>query len=556
MRNQRLQDFLSGHRAPLWASMAAFTIFFTALQIRIFDRTLVAMDEGQLTSVATRILDGEVLYRDVHTGIGPGIFHVIAALFAAFGRDLIVTRVAQIGVNIAIATLLWLLAARVMRLRWAAFAPSSFLLLSVVAFPVFTMLNYSSLSLTLALASLLVFLHYLKFGRTRDGIVLGAMLALTALTKQNYGALAIIAIGLALAWNRPHSPLASRSLGRGFLPIVAGGGTAALIVVAYFAAHGALPDLISATLIDLSGPQLEGFNNPIPSLFGPLPRDQPLFVFLYTPPTMFNHMLHGGTLFDQPITPLVRETATRLSYGIPLLALATAPFILWWTGDHQDSSRQREARVILLFSTLFFLGIFPSAIWSHLAFVAAPAMLALALILDRMEGATSRWRPPTRGIAIALSLILLVVFATASIRISETIRTWFPTPLALPGATVFVTDDYAALFREATDFVEKCASPGEPIFVAPDMPIIYLLTGRKNPTPYDLTIPGNVDEEIIIERLESTQTRCIVYNPKMYPEFPPLKQIYPRLDRYLRSAYRRTEILSGTRSEWHGLVRR
>ena len=74
-----------------WASTASIATLAVALQMRIFDRTAVAMDEGQLAAVATRILDGEVLYRDIHTGIGPGIYHVTAALFAFFGRELLVT---------------------------------------------------------------------------------------------------------------------------------------------------------------------------------------------------------------------------------------------------------------------------------------------------------------------------------------------------------------------------------------------------------------------------------------------------------------------------------
>lgn len=556
MGNQRLQAFLSARRGRLWASMTGFVVFATALQMRIHNRAIVPMDEGQLAGVATRILDGEALYRDVHTGIGPGIFHFIAALFAVFERDLLVTRWAQIGVNIAIATLLWLLSARVMRLHWAAFAPFSFLLLTVISFPVFTMLNYSSLSLAFALASLLVLLWYLESGQTRYGLVLGALLAITALTKQNYGVLAIIATGIALVWNRLGTPLATRSLVRGFLPIIATGGALALMVVFYFAVRGALPDLISATMLDLSGPQLDAFNNPFPSILSPLPRDDPRFVFLYTPPTLFNHMLHGGTLFDQPITPIVREMATRLSYGIPLAALAMAPLSIWRTGHNYEPTQQREARAIVLFSVLFFVGIFPSAIWSHLAFVTAPAMIVLALTLDRIANEVSRRYPAARRVAIIGSLALIILFASASIRISETIRSWYPTPLALPGATLFVTPDYAALFRNATDFINRCAKPDEPIFVAPDIPVVYLLAGRPNPTPYGLTIPGNVDETVIIERLRSSGTRCVVYNPRIYPEFPPFEEIFPLLSRYLHNAYRPTETISGVHTEWQGLVLR
>jgi hypothetical protein len=364
------------------------------------------------------------------------------------------------------------------------------------------------------------------------------------------------AVGVAIVWTRPRSALADRSLGAGLLPIAASGAALALTVVAYFGAHGALSDLIGATLIQVGGPQLEAFNNPIPPIFGAMPSSEPRFIFLYTPPTLFNHMLHGGTLFDRPITLLLREMATRLSYGIPLVVLAVAPFVLWGTRHAHDVQSRREAHTIVLFSLLFFLGIFPSAIWSHLAFVAPPTLLVMVLLLDRFEDMARNRIPSVRWVAVAGAVAVLVVCVTASVRIGETVRSWFPTPLDLPRATLFVTPNTAALYRGATDFIESCAGRDEAIFVAPDIPIVYFLTARRNPTPYELTIPGNVNGRVIIERLNRSRTRCIVYNPKMYPEFPPFAELFPALAHYLRDTYRPAAVISGVDNQWQGLVRR
>lgn len=539
-----------------WASSAGIAALAVALQMRFFDRTAVPMDEGQLAAVAVRLLDGEVLYRDIHTGIGPGIYHVTAALFAFFGHDLLVTRWAQVGINAAIAVCLWLLAARVVRIHWAALPPLAFLLLVVVSFPVLTMLNYSSLALATAIGSLLVLQRYLKFGYTSTGLLLGVLLAVTALTKQNYGALTIVAIGTSLVWNRPGSALAVRSLFASLLPIVTSGATLALLIVAYFGVQGALSDLIDATLIQLGGPQLQAFNNPIPAIFGTLPSNEPLFIFLYTPPTLFNHLMHGGTLFDRPITLLMREMAIRISYGLPLIALIATPIVLWATRRHRGPRVRRETQTIALFSLLFFLGIFPSAIWSHLAFVVPPTLLLLAVLFDSLESVARRRIVAARWVALIGCSMVLSVCLIASVRIGETIQNWYPIPLELPRATLFVTPHYAALYRGAVDFIETCAAPNDPIFVAPDIPIIYFLTGRRNPTPYELTIPGNVDGQVIIERLDRSQTQCIVYNPRMYPEFPPFEELFPRLSRHLDDAYRQGTLIPGVGSNWHGLVRR
>ena len=82
------------------------------------------------------------------------------------------------------------------------------------------------------------------------------------------------------------------------------------------------------------------------------------------------------------------------------------------------------------------------------------------------------------------------------------------------------------------------------------------MTGHRNPTAYDLTIPGNVDGPGIARSLERNRTRCVVYNPRMYPEFPPFETLFPNLDRYLKEQYRRATVISGTNGEWYGLIRR
>ena len=112
------------------------------------------------------------------------------------------------------------------------------------------------------------------------------------------------------------------------------------------------------------------------------------------------------------------------------------------------------------------------------------------------------------------------------------------------------------LYRSAIAFVDQCAASDEAIFVAPHMPVIYFLTGRKNVSRYDLTIPGDVDGERIIESLETSQTRCIIYNPVMYPEFSPFHELFPKLRRYLRLNYRTTARIRGGGETWWGMTRR
>jgi len=149
---------------------------------------------------------------------------------------------------------------------------------------------------------------------------------------------------------------------------------------------------------------------------------------------------------------------------------------------------------------------------------------------------------------------VVVVFALAALRIPDDIRRWHSTALDLPRASVHVAPEQAALYRAASEFVETCAAPEEPIFVAPTHPLLYFVTDRRNPTRYDLTIPGDVDGELIVRDLEASGTRCVVYDPEMYPEFPPFDELFPRVYQFFETDFQRVPIPGPTRS-WDGLTR-
>jgi hypothetical protein len=536
--------------------VAGIALLALALQCSIHDRSAVPMDEGHLASAASRILGGELLYRDIHTGIFPGVYHLTALLFSLFGSDLLVTRWVQVCLNAAIAVCLWLVASRVVRSLWALVPPALYLFLVVVSFPVLTMLNYSALSLVFALFALLFLLRYLERARAADGVALGLLVAATAVTKQNLGVLVFIALLIGVLWGWRTSGLARRSLVSGLAPIAAAIGAVALAAVGYFVVTGTLGDLLDATLFSLGGSQFRFFSNPIPPLVGPHPVDDPRFTFLYTPPVLFNYLMRGETLLGQPMSPLFRGLSIRLSYGLPIAVLVATPVVLLLTGRESTPAVRNQARVIVVFAWLYSLGIFPSAIWSHLAFVAAPVLLVSALLGDRVESALRRRGRVAARIWVALAAAIVAGGVVAAARMSGDIRRWYPVPIGLPRASLFVSADQAELFRHANAFIESCAGKEDPIFVAPDIPLLYFISDRRNPTPYDLTIPGNVDGPLIVERLEASRTRCVVFNPRMYPEFPPFGDLFPDLSRYLGRAYRRTEIIRGKGTEWHGLVRR
>lgn len=94
------------------------------------------------------------------------------------------------------------------------------------------------------------------------------------------------------------------------------------------------------------------------------------------------------------------------------------------------------------------------------------------------------------------------------------------------------------------------------MFAAPDLPVLYFLADRSNPTRFDLVIPGNVSGAEIVASLEATGTRCVVYNPGMYLQFPPFAELFPEVAAHLESSFRPAVRLGSGDAAWQGLVRR
>ena len=122
--------------------------------------------------------------------------------------------------------------------------------------------------------------------------------------------------------------------------------------------------------------------------------------------------MRGETLFGIAITPGLRGAAIRIAYGGALATLAAgAGLALLWSRGKSGVAGD-GLRSVVLFGCLLFLGVFPSAIWSHLAFVAAPLLLVLVAVLDASDRALSDrsalagwgWRGSWSAVALAAAV--------------------------------------------------------------------------------------------------------------------------------------------------------
>jgi 4-amino-4-deoxy-L-arabinose transferase-like glycosyltransferase len=526
-------------------------VFMVLAQLPVLDRTLVTLDEGQATQIGHRLASGEALYRDIHTGVFPGVYWFVELLFRTFGTEVLVLRWAQLAVNTLIAVSLFVLARPLAPGRAAWLAPIGYWVLVIASFPVFTMLTYSPLSLLAALGALIFCRRYVETARISDGIATGVLLGLSTIIKQNFGGLALLAVLVSALWTRREGRLAHVPTVRAFAVPIAAGLAVAVLAVARLVGSGAWPAFLHATFVSIVGSQMEAFNQPLPPLFGAHPEGG-VFYFLYGPGGLFGAMFQG----DRLATTTTISAVVRLGYGGAYLALALTPLLARRLAWHPDPRVRTSARIVLPFGALFFLGIFPSAIWSHLAAVYPPLLVvlaaAVALVLARLDRSSVASAKIVRFVGAA---VLLVVVAL-TIRLELGIRRAFAEPLRLPSASVHVAPRDAKLYQASDAFLRECAPEGTPVFVAPYMPLLYVTSGRANATPYDLLISTDVQETVVIDKMQSGGVDCVVYNPQMYVQFAPFAETFPKLSAYLANEFAEVGKVSSGDAEWKFLRRK
>jgi hypothetical protein len=525
---------------------AVVAVLLAALvQLPLVDRSFVPLDEGQLVAIGARLANGELLYRDVYTALFPGTYWLAELVFRLLGPDALWLRLVQLVANASIAGTLYLLARRLGCGGFAWLPAVAWPLVVVLSFPGLTMPSYSMLSLAAALVSLVTTLRYVERGRTLDGIATGAFLAASVLFKQNFGALALISVFASIAAAMGDGKLAGRSLFRAWLVPALSGLVVAFAAVVRLWRSGALPAFLEATKPAYYVRHLGWYDQPLPPVFDAHPAELGLFLFLYAPAALFGPMLRG----EPWATPAMLSALVRVFYGLAYVALVLAAVQLAYA--LRRPGREAAARKVALpFALLFWLGLYPTAIWSHLAAVLPPLLLPLAIaaarsfeMLRQRSARLSAGAGWAAGAAAALTVVVTFFGAFA-------LRAEYRTPFGVRGATLRVPEADASLYGEADRFLRSCAAPEERVFVLPDLPLLYVTTGRRNPTPFDLVIPGEVSEATIIGRLQSSRVRCAVRSRRSSLQFPEFSSLFPELDAWLTDRFEVSETVRSGDVEW------
>lgn len=452
----------------------------------------VSPDEAWTLLVTDRTLRGDVLYRDVFFGSTPLSIWVLAWVARLAGTEALVLRTL-----LAACCAASILVAQAICRRFSA-GKRAGLLLAVTILSLgdgFVGSLYTPLAVLLLLSAFLASLAWV--GRAEDGasptrraslllLAAGALAGLSFVTKPNIGLLALAA---AVA----PAGLVARGRGSSLRTVLVplGGGFLAppLLVAPWLWVEGGLPAFLDQVIVNkvtyvcVGGVSYAATVEDVLKRFGALPGVSRL-----------PHLVHDSLRVSLP--------------ALALLLTAIACF-------RPPVGRRRDALAVAALCTAGILSFAPRYDMTHLA-QAAPLLTttcwcAAALALRERS-------PVLRPAATALGLLLAVeVVSHRAIPFAGLMRdTWTPIPLPHVRGILIPSSSLPKLLA-GVEAIRSAAGPtGTLLIVAPEASYYYLLSGVRNPTPFDyplVTAFGRSGEERVARDVASGRVARVCFRP-------------------------------------------
>lgn len=475
-------------------------------------------DEGMIASGAERILRGQIPYRDFFSELGPGSFYLQAAIFHFEGISVSAMRLTAWVLGVILSGLIYILGKNIIR-GPAIFAPP--LIFVATCYPFAYYVNHhwwGNFFFMLDLVCLAAFTRVpgensLSMKRL---LLSGAGLfsSLTLLCMQPKGAFALFTgvcfLILAEMLSGKQSWRSALKMGlRWCLWFVLGAVAPMAVAFGYLGFNGANGAWVYDNLTFL-------FTNYLPYETWP-----GIYSF-----TRFAHVFHwvADDLSLQSVT-----------YFLGFYFYAVAGPLIGFAGAigqirHERFMDPGRSRLLLLF---FFAGLGSLASELHepnILHLIWAAPLILIPFVDTCNEAIfrgGRWRPWLVPIA-GLTIVLLIVVAIR--REAHTgVRN---VPVTTRRGTLFQEPELAAISQKWVDAIERAVPAGGKTFIFPYDAEFFFLTGTRNPTRYDVLVPGFHSSRQFEEAISSLQRdrpefvfsfdKLIRKSPRAhYPDDPP-----------------------------------
>jgi hypothetical protein len=476
--------------------VASLLFLYLHLFVPPFTPIWTGGDESIFLHDASRMLDGQVVYRDFAQMTFPATDVLYFLAFKIFGLRMWIPNAFLVVLGVSLSYLTYGIAKRIEPRKTALLAPLLFLTL-VYRNRLDATHHWFSALATLAALAILV------DRRTRPRVALaGVFCGIGACFTQNLGFLVLLAIGLFLHWEARRSSTPVRPLIEKQLLLVAG------FAVALGA--GTFP------IIHAVG-------------WRAFTRSTLIFSFRYYPTLGNANNLHGymagvtGFLHWQRIPDLL-----GFIFIHALLPLVYILFFVRYRRDSPQHTAQPWDALMLtnLVGVFSLLSVAGAPTWARLYYVSLPALILFVWFL-RLEGPGGKI---FSKLLLGYTTIFLVVFPLAK-------QFHHPAYLDLPtGRTAFLN-------RDAYDRYRWAASQTQPsdFFFGGLFPDFYFILQLRNPgpvafvTPYEYTRPEEV--QALLEGLEQHHVKTLLWTPALDVPSSSQGDHLPPLRLYVRQHY-------------------
>ena len=493
-------ETLSPRIQPLEIAIAAVTAFGLFARIwngrgATFSAWSALSEEGEMLAWVNTVLRGGALSRDTFCLYGPLSVWAVAALFLLFQPSIGLWRCWIFALNAPALLVIYFLLRGITRMRMTAAAGA--LAVGVLCVGAVPAMSWSLSRVGLGLAALVALNRALNRGTRTWYVVTGALAAAALLYSPEVGISCTVAIAPVLLLN-------ARRWFAIFLTILG-----AVIVIApatlYLVASGSLGSTIYDAIL-FSRVRVLGF---------------------------------GALVFPG----LALTVESLRAYFTPAVLVVAAFFtaIKLLRGE-RDAHVLIEMALVIFGAFLFNVAVSrPDDI--HLPFVAPPALILLALML---ENAWFELRSPKRRVAAASAFVIgITAVLPWNATVDENVRSLFELPsgrkLALPrGGSALFPDEFAYDLEEITRAIQSRTAPNEPFWVFPNEALLYFLADRPQPTHFPLTIFAVTREQRqqLVSDLERTRPRwAVVYRDAPLHDRVPYSEALPEVIAYLNANY-------------------
>jgi hypothetical protein len=541
---------------------------------------LDAQDEGYFLEQATRVLRGDIPYRDFDTLYTPGLLYLHAALLSLTGGpDVFPLRVVGLLARVFMSAGLYMLCRPLVRPAFAVL-PALYVLVRFDRVPLTWEPHPGWPSAALTVLAVYAFARLPTVHVRRRGlwlIAIGAATGLVFALKQNVGVflgLALVAgtawqggpgvsgavtrhlrnaqlllfllLVLATAWLiQPHAslPVAVYVL----LPLLAAG-VATLCGVSVSSSGRPLRSLVQAVSLlglgfliitvpwlALLVAVLDGRIELLKGFIGAMNQDTLWYPLKGPPDAAWASLLGGAVAVMAALRARHRRLLLFVSAGLVVVfamcgvlltaergepgwfAVAMAPHRgalglamwlpvvsivagAWWSVRPSPTPAAWRLRWMTLASAVMLLTEYPRMDEVHLAWSACLALATGAVVVGQAAvQLANRWNLHglNRGVLAAalLAVPAATLFQSLPMRAEGLVDASRDTQLVVLSGRpavegIVVSGQQAAGLVAAADYVRATTAPGEPIFVFPSSPLLYVMTERANPTRYAHLYPG------------------------------------------------------------------